>query len=322
MIDAVGCNKKVITYQKKKAKEQILNMNAFASMDVKSFNQKIGVITNIASNMISMKSVYKSDEPEYTELDKRIRMLRQFQGECIDATKGNVFVPPPKFWSKKQKFIQFPENCTDEERKQIQEQNNQIAFNNKIAVDRKAYFFSYVYPKLKTEYDTHCKLYKQLCVSQFRCTISQLLKKENKSKEEVQFIHNYYKYMPVIKNNCTMNLLAYYIEDIEFDNKWHVNKHNQFDYTILLSEYWQPINKNLLGAVRKCIAECFKLYTYQINAIRCDTINSTDDMDEVEQNIYLNIEQLLKDKLNNLDSNGEDIANYVIYCYYNYFNNK
>ena len=74
MIDAVGCNKKVITYQKKKAKEQILNMNAFASMDVKSFNQKIGVITNIASNMISMKSVYKSDEPEYIELDKRIRM--------------------------------------------------------------------------------------------------------------------------------------------------------------------------------------------------------------------------------------------------------
>ena len=128
--------------------------------------------------------------------------------------------------------------------------------------------------------------------------------------------------MPVIKNNCTMNLLAYYIEDIEFDNKWHNNKYNQFDYTLLLSEYWQPINKNLLGAVRKCIAECFKLYTYQINAIRCDATNSTDDMDEVEQNVYLNIEQLLKDKLNQLDSNGEDIANYVIYCYYNYFNNK
>lgn len=322
MVEAVGHNKKVITYEKTKAKSQVLNMNAFASMDVKSFNTKIGVITNIVSNMISMQSIYSPDTDEYKELDKRIKQMRYHQGTAIDSAKGDVFVPPPKLWYKKQKFIQFPENCTDEERKQIQEQNNQIAFNNKIAVDRKAYFFSYVYPKLKTEYDTHCKLYKQLCMSQFRCTISQLLKKENKSKEEVQFIHNYYKYMPVIKNNCTMNLLAYYIEDIEFDNKWHNNKHNQFDYTILLSEYWQPINKNLLGAVRKCIAECFKLYTYQINAIRCDATNSTDDMDEVEQNVYLNIEQLLKEKLNQLDSNGEDIANYVIYCYYNYFNNK
>ena len=142
---------------------------------VKSFNTKIGVITNIVSNMISMQSIYSPDTDEYQELNKRIKQMRYHQGTAIDSAKGDVFVPPPKIWSKKQKFLQFPDNCTEEERQQIQEQNNQIAFNNKIAVDRKAYFFSYVYPKLKTEYDTHCKLYKQLCISQFRCTISQLL---------------------------------------------------------------------------------------------------------------------------------------------------
>lgn len=33
MIGAVKDNKKVITYEKKKAKEQPLNMNSFATMD-------------------------------------------------------------------------------------------------------------------------------------------------------------------------------------------------------------------------------------------------------------------------------------------------
>lgn len=85
LINAVKCNKKVITYEKKKAKEQVLNMNHFASMDTKSFNTKIGVITNIASNMISLKSIYNENSDEYKELDKRIRLLRYYQGSAILA---------------------------------------------------------------------------------------------------------------------------------------------------------------------------------------------------------------------------------------------
>ena len=83
MIGAVKDNKKVITYEKKKAKEQPLNMNSFATMDTKSFNSKIGVITNIASNMISLKSIYKSESEEHKELDRRIKLLRYYQGTAI-----------------------------------------------------------------------------------------------------------------------------------------------------------------------------------------------------------------------------------------------
>ena len=83
MVDAVKDNKKIITYEKKKTKEQLLNANSFATMDTKSFNSKIGVITNIASNMISLKSIYKPDSDEYKELDRRIRLLRFYQGTAI-----------------------------------------------------------------------------------------------------------------------------------------------------------------------------------------------------------------------------------------------
>ena len=52
-------------------------------MDVKSFNTKIGVITNIVSNMISMQSIYSPDTDEYKELDKRIKQMRYHQGTAI-----------------------------------------------------------------------------------------------------------------------------------------------------------------------------------------------------------------------------------------------
>lgn len=83
LIKAAGSNKKVITYEKKKAKTQYLNDSAFATMDTKSFNGKIGVITNIASNMISLQSIYEPDSKEYQELDRRIKLLRYFQGAAM-----------------------------------------------------------------------------------------------------------------------------------------------------------------------------------------------------------------------------------------------
>lgn len=90
LIKAAGDNKKVITYEKKKAKTQYLNDSAFAVMDTKSFNGKIGVITNIASNMISLQSVYEPDSKEYQELDRRIKLLRYFQGSKLAPLCSNV----------------------------------------------------------------------------------------------------------------------------------------------------------------------------------------------------------------------------------------
>lgn len=290
----------------------------------KSFNTKIGVITNIASNMISLKSTYNENTPEYKELDKRIRLLRYYQGTCIDSAKGDVFVPPPKVWSKKQKFIQIPKDATESERKELQSQNDLIAFNNRIAVDRKAYFFGYVYPNLKAEYDVHVKSYRALCKQLHHSTISQLLSKQDKTKREQQLIRNYYKYMPLLRNNCIMNILAYYIEDIEFDNKWAKTTTFNFDYNVLLSKYFVPSDKSLLKQIRKLIAEAFCEYNKRMRVLYSenDMVYDTEYVESVEQNIFRSVEQRLMDKLYQLSSNKQDISNYVIYCFYNYFDNK
>lgn len=58
----------------------------------KSFNSKIGFITNLASSFIAMLSDYDKDSDEYKEIRKRIDLLRYYQGSkdrprCIEICR-------------------------------------------------------------------------------------------------------------------------------------------------------------------------------------------------------------------------------------------
>ena len=56
-------------------------MESLANMDVKSFDSPIGGITNLASNLFALKENFEKNSKEYKEIDKRIRLLRRFQGD-------------------------------------------------------------------------------------------------------------------------------------------------------------------------------------------------------------------------------------------------
>lgn len=83
LIQAIGENKPLITYAKKKTPEKRLSYIACATMDTNSFDTKIGFITNLASNFIAMLNNYKENSEEYKELKKRIDLLRFYQGSKV-----------------------------------------------------------------------------------------------------------------------------------------------------------------------------------------------------------------------------------------------
>lgn len=56
-------------------------------MDVKSFYSQIGFITNLASNFIAMKANFEEDSDEYKELEKRVDLLRFYQGSAISISR-------------------------------------------------------------------------------------------------------------------------------------------------------------------------------------------------------------------------------------------
>ena len=83
LVNAINPNLPIITYEKQKVKDQKINFDNLGSFDVKSFDSPIGGITNLASNLYAMKDLFPKDSKEYTEIEKRIRMLRFYQGQAI-----------------------------------------------------------------------------------------------------------------------------------------------------------------------------------------------------------------------------------------------
>ena len=304
LIDAIDDNLCPITYEKKKAKEQRLNFNSFANMDSRSFNSKIGFITNLASTFIAMLSSYPVASKEYKELKKRIDLLRFYQGSAIDATKGDIFTPPPKEWSKKVKMENY---------------DSDLSFKNRIAGDKKPYFFGYVYPKIMKEYKRHKANYKKMCKLMYACSLYDLMNKPDKTKEERIFIQNYYKYTPLLMNKCTMNVLATYVEDIEFDNKWKL-KTDPFDYHILMSKDYNLDDRTTHNKIKNVIAEFTKKYNSIIREKK--ELDGYDDIsvspEEIE-NYNLEITLLMQEyesKLLNVCSNEVKMVDYLIDIYY------
>ena len=314
LLDAVDGNLPIVTYEKKKAKEQRINLTNFASMDTKSFDSKIGQITNLASTLISMLSDFSKNSEEYKEIRKRIDLLRRFQGDAIDATKGMVFVPPPKEWSKRQKYIKVPENSTTEDIEKINKQNKKISFNNRICANVKPYFFGYVYDKEMKEYNAHKKKYNIYSQKMLNKKFSDILDSNDNTEIELKLKKNYYKYSPLKRNKCIMNILTYYFEDIIFDNKWKY-KNGSFNYKILMhNENYVPSKKNI-NFIEKEFKDFFREYQSIINTERRFEYYLEEEYSY--ENIFHNLFDILEDSLFSLISNEEELCDCVIYVLYN-----
>lgn len=124
--------------------------------------------------------------------------------------------------------------------------------------------------------------------------------------------------MPLLNNNCIMNTLSKYVEDMEFDNKWKINKEG-FDYHILLSDKYDINDKKLITSISKIIKEFNK--SQVINIIKSDYIDENTN-EEFEDNSFRYLFEYYENKLLKLCSNKEKLADYVIYVFYNKFSNK
>lgn len=231
-----------------------------------------------------------------------------------------MFVPPPKLWSKKQRYLKAGVNTelSDEE---VKEKNAQIQFNNKLCVDKKAYFFGYVYPSLKKEYDKHRKVYQSISKTMYKMSLSDLMIKPNKTKEEIYFISDFYRKMPVIRNDCTMNLLTYYIENVEFENKWDKTRRYDFDYKLLMTPYFIADDSKLFKKVCNAILEAYKTLNYRMRLLKehGDFEQDLEYIDEMEKNIFINTQIELYNRLIELHSNSDELSNYVIKAFYEKF---
>ena len=197
----------------------------YIKSDINGFGDSIGSVTNKATNMISLREQFDPESEEYKRLTYRISTMMNYQQNAIDRIKGVVAKPVPNEWLDARKF-KIEEG--DDEKTILDKQ-----INANIAAEIKPWFFIYRYSHLKTELDKYIKSVKSNCKIRFGKSLDDLYAKDDKTEEELLFIYNYEKYMPISRAPGTMNKICWKIEDA-FQTT-DVLPNVEFDYSILKS---------------------------------------------------------------------------------------
>lgn len=250
----------------RKAKKTVPTEEILIQANIDSFGDDIGKVTNRITSMYDVQSLYDKDSEEYKVLEYRIMCGQQLQQNAIDKAKGIVAKPMPKTWynrSLAMNDISIPEDKVD--------------LYVRILADKKPYFMTYVYPDLKKEYATFAKNVQIKCWQFFKKDLKDLLEtdKSDLSSDELWFVENYYKYIPVGIHDCVTNRICRRIES-EFDGYLSKNKPDEdFDPVIFKSNI--SYSKSQYYNIRKIYLEYVKEareYMKRANKERIDKVKA------------------------------------------------
>lgn len=227
-------------------KKSNITRQDFINCIKKSFGNKVGSITNVGSSCYDKIALFDKDSEEYKVIDKRIKSIQYLQQSCIDSVKnGKPPKPVPKTWND---FHSLKIEETDNEETRLKKE-----FNRRIVVDKKPYYFRYIYETINKEYEKFIKQTNINCARRFRCTVEDLKSKDYLEDDEKEFLLWYEKKNPLSNNPCIVNKIAWRVEN-EFDRNEPI-ENKEFDYSIYLSENKEIATKNDISKIKKLYEE-------------------------------------------------------------------
>ena len=202
----------IITYEKGLATPEKMTIANITKTVMKGFGTGVGGFSNTATILYSMAAIFDKPghEDQYAEIMMRIKLLREIVGQEIDRIKGADKPSLPKEWRQITKILE-----TDTQDEIIAKMRQ-----NAMVVNKKPYFFRYLYPELNQRFKQFEASYNQISRDMFGIKFKKLLKKEDKTEEEKMLVRRYQKYSPLITAPCTMNRLCREFENINFDIKF------------------------------------------------------------------------------------------------------
>lgn len=180
----------------------------------------------------------------------------------------------------------------------------QKQFYQRICSDKKPYFFMYNYSSLKTEYDNYVKESDRCTKIIFGKTVQELLKSEELTAEEAEYVENFYKFAPLDSSPGTINRICWRIEE-EFDDISQI-KDEKFDFSVLKSGH--GYSKSNFKAVKQIYEE----YKKKSKEITLDYNSGEDNINSVQAAIMY-----FKEQCDILNINQDELCDIVIdLCYY------
>lgn len=189
------------------------------------FGNEVGSVTNKTTAQASLRASFPKDSKEYEILTYRIQCGQNYNQNAVDKCKGVISRKMPTYWYNK-RGIKFEDSDTQEE-KALKE------LYWRICSDKPPYFFSYLYPHNKKDYDDYVKNAQTNAGIMYGKTLDDLMNSESLSNDEVAFLKNYHKNLPLDRSPSVMNKICWAIEDVFDDMKFVPNE--RFDYSILKS---------------------------------------------------------------------------------------
>lgn len=220
-------NSPTIECMQRRAEKIIPDESDLVQANLLAFGDEIGSTTNRITAMLEVQSGFKKDSPEYKTLEYRIICGQHYQQNSIDKAKGIVAKPMPKYWYDRQACCQLPDNNKGER-----------DFKDlclRITADKKPYFMKYVYPDLMAEYKKYMISSNKKSIREFKIPLEELMKKEDKTLQEAEFIEYHNKLMPVGSHPCTVNRICRLFEDTFQGFLQKQSPASGFDYSILKS---------------------------------------------------------------------------------------
>ena len=261
----------------RKAEKKIVTEKDLIESNMQGFGSQIGQITNRCTAITSLMANYPKNSEEYKILKYRTQCFQNGQQNEIDKAKGIITEPLPKSWWVLSENRILPDDCPEEvKRKQLY---------SKLCAHKKPYFFAYNYSSLKTEYDVFIKTAKSNAVSIFKRDLNEFIEAYNSGRlsdeNEIRFIENFNRKLPLDMSKSTMNRICWAIEkefeDIDFF------KDVEFDYSILKSNI--EYDKNIYNIV-KHICESYKP-SVQLAKKRANILGEYDDNEWTSVDIIL-----------------------------------
>jgi hypothetical protein len=309
ILDNIFQGKNVITYDKVSAPSQTLNNTNLLKTDLRSFDCKVGTITNYSTTFISMLANFKTGTSQYNELINRIKLLRRYIGDSIDQAKGIKMKPFPTEW-KKREYI-YDEDTEDEKRAKY--------YHNILVANKKPYFMIYIYDKIRNEYKDYKKKCDRTCKEKFGCSLNQLLGKRNKTKQESYYVADYYRRMPVIKNKSVMNILCGMIEEIDFKYRRPKNNENIQEVFETLFDESINIDEVKIGQLLKLRDKFNKRRHFKVKDNALNVIDFEGEDDESQDKVINEFYEEMRNEAQSICPNSKELANHLIYIAYHLF---
>lgn len=231
MLNGIRRNEYPVVCDSAKPKKIIPNELDLITADKFGMGSIIGQITNRGATayalLPNMEKKYGKESEQYKLLESRLKQTCKAQSKEIDKTKiGNKVKGIPACWMNRNFYAEF----------EGMEEKNEI--NNECLLDRRPYFFRYLYPESEKEMKAYDKKEEAKAQKMFNKTLKEIVyeKDENLTYEEKNFKDSYYEWSPLLISDSCMNTLCRYIEDTDFKLKQKVKtKNKDFDYHLLMN---------------------------------------------------------------------------------------